>query len=99
MKSKKWTFSIITVVIISILSIFLLGFKLTINKTPSEVYAIYLEGKKIGVVKSKEEFDEYINVQEEKLKIQNTVRSIKSIYLNPRYFDKIDFKPYFSSKY
>ena len=63
MKSKKWTFSIITVVIISILSIFLLGFKLTINKTPSEVYAIYLEGKKIGVVKSKEEFDEYINVQ------------------------------------
>ena len=76
MKSKKWTFSIITVVIISILSIFLLGFKLTINKTPSEVYAIYLEGKKIGVVKSKEEFDEYINVQEEKLKIQYGVDKI-----------------------
>lgn len=76
MKSKKWTFSIIAVVIISILSIFLLGFKLTINKTPSEVYAIYLEGKKIGVVKSKEEFDEYINVQEEKLKTQYGVDKI-----------------------
>ena len=68
MKNKKWSVSIIFILILSILSIFLLGFKLTINKTPNEVYAVYVEGKKIGVVKSQEEFNEYINMQEEKIK-------------------------------
>lgn len=76
MKSKKWTFSIISVVIISILSIFLVGAKLTTNKSPKEVYAIYLEGQKIGVVKSKEEFNTYINTQEQKLKSQYGVDKI-----------------------
>lgn len=74
--NKKWTFNIIFVVLISILSIFLLGFKLTENKTPKEQYVIYLEGKKIGVVKSKEEFDNYINIQEEKLKNKYQVDKI-----------------------
>ena len=73
---NKWTFSIISVVIISIMSIFILGFKLNENKTPTEVYAVYLEGKKIGTVKSKEEFNEYINLQEEKLKEKYKVDKI-----------------------
>lgn len=73
---KKWTFSMIFIVLISILSIFLLGFKLTENKTPQELYAIYLEGEKIGTVKSKEEFNEYINLQEEKLKDKYKVDKI-----------------------
>ena len=76
MKNKKWTFSVILVVILSILSIFLLGFKLTTNKTPREVYVVYLEGQKIGTVKSKDEFDNYINTQEEKLKDKYNVDKI-----------------------
>ena len=75
MKSK-WSFSIIFVVAISILSIFLLGSKLTENKTPIEVYAVYLSGQKIGTVKSKDEFNEYINKQEEKLKAKYGVDKI-----------------------
>ena len=75
-KSKKWTFSIIMVIILSIASIFLVGFKLTTNKTPEEVYAIYLEGQKIGTVKSKDEFNTYINEQEEKLKTKYNVDKI-----------------------
>ena len=75
MKSK-WSFSIVFVVAISILSIFLLGSKLTENKTPIEVYAIYLSGQKIGTVKSKDEFNEYINKQEEKLKAKYGVDKI-----------------------
>ncbi len=74
--NKKLTFSIIFVVILSILSIFILGFKLTTNKEPREVYAIYLDGKKIGSVKSKEEFEKYINTQEEKLKEKYNVDKI-----------------------
>lgn len=65
---SKWTFSSILIIIISFLSLFLVGFKLTKNTPPEEVYAVYLEGKKIGTVKSKEEFETYINNQEEKLK-------------------------------
>lgn len=75
MKSK-WSFSIIFVVAISILSIFLLGSKLTENKTPIEVYAVYLSGQKIGTVKSKDEFNDYINKQEEKLKAKYGVDKI-----------------------
>lgn len=78
MKHKKnnWSFSLILVVILSISSIFLLGCKLTQNKTPNQMYAVYLEGKKIGIVKSQKEFNDYINIQEEKLKQQYNVDEI-----------------------
>ena len=73
---KGWSISLILVVVIAISSIFLLGFKLTKNKTPNEMYAIYLEGKKIGVVNSKESFNNYINIQEENLKEKYNVDEI-----------------------
>lgn len=72
----KWTFSSILIIIVSFLSLFLVGFKLTVNKTPTEVYGVYLEGKKIGAVKSKESFEDYINIQEEKLKEKYNVDKI-----------------------
>ena len=75
-KKNKWSFSLIIVVVLSISSIFLLGSKLTQSKTPNEFYAVYLDGKQIGVVKSKEEFNKYINTQEEKLKQQYKVDDI-----------------------
>lgn len=73
---KGWTISLILIVILSISSIFLIGFKLTQNKIPNEMYAVYLDGKKIGMVWSKDEFNNYINVQEEKLKKQYDVEEI-----------------------
>ena len=60
----------------SIASIFLLGFKLTSNKNPVELYNVYLEGKKIGTVKSKNDFEKYINKQEETLKEKYKVSKI-----------------------
>lgn len=75
-KKNKITLNLIFVVILSLSSLFLVGFKLTENKIPNEMYAIYLEGKKIGTVKSKDEFNEYINFQEEKLKKQYNVDEI-----------------------
>lgn len=75
-KKNKWTISMVLVVILSLSSLFLVGFKLTQNKTPNEMYAIYLEGKKIGTVSSEEDFNNYINQQEEKLKKQYNVDSI-----------------------
>ena len=73
---RKWTVGIIITVIIAILSIFLLGFKLTTKKTPYEVYVVYIDGQKVGTVKSKTEFENYINKQEEKLKEKYNVSKI-----------------------
>ena len=76
MKKNKWTFSIITLVVLAISSIFIVGFKLVINKTPHELYAIYINGTKVGAVKSKESFDEYINQKEEQLREKYNVSKI-----------------------
>ena len=73
---KGWSISLILIVILSISSIFLLSFKLTQNKRPNEMYAVYLDGKKIGMVWSENDFNNYINVQEEKLKKQYDVDEI-----------------------
>ena len=73
---NKMSIKLILVVILAISSIFLVGFKLTKNRTPNEMYAVYLEGKKIGTVKSKEDFNNYINKQEETLKKQFNVEEI-----------------------
>lgn len=76
MKNNKITIKLILVVILSISSIFLVGFKVTKDRTPNEIYAIYVQGKKIGTVKSKEEFNQYINEREEVLKEQFNVEDI-----------------------
>jgi viroplasmin and RNaseH domain-containing protein len=69
MKNKtSLSISLIIVVILSISSILLSGFSLTKNKTPNEHYVVYLNGEKIGTVASKQSFNDYINVQEERLK-------------------------------
>ena len=73
---NKLSISIIATTTLIILSVFLLGFKLTTNKEPKEVYNVYLDGEKIGTVKSKEDFEKYINLQEEKLKQKYEVSKI-----------------------
>lgn len=73
---NKWSIGIIFIIIFSIASIFLLGFKLTTNKNPVELYNVYLEGEKIGTVKSKDDFETYINKQEETLKEKYKVSKI-----------------------
>lgn len=75
MKSKL-SFGIVTISILAVVSIFLLGFKLKDNKIPTEVYGVYVDGKKIGTVKSKDEFDDYINKKEEQLKKKYNVDKI-----------------------
>ena len=73
---NKLSIGIVITSTIAILSIFLLGFKLTQNKTPHELYNVYLDGTKIGTVKSKEDFESYINKQEEFLKNKYKVKKI-----------------------
>lgn len=56
---KKIT-GLIVIVIIGI-SIFLLGFNYNNPKEPNEYYQVYLDEKVIGVIKSKEELNKYID--------------------------------------
>lgn len=74
--ANKISIKLILVCLLAIASIFLVGYKITENTRPNEIYAVYLEGKKIGTVKSKEEFNNYINKQEEKLKQKFNVKEI-----------------------
>ena len=64
------------VVILSIASLFLFGFKLVKNREPKEVFNVYLDGNKIGSVKNKDAFLDYINKQEESLKKKYNVSKI-----------------------
>lgn len=98
MKSRL-RFGTIVIIILAIASIFLLGFKLVPNRTPRELYAVYLNGKKIGTVKSKVELDNYINKQEEKLKEKYKVSKIytpKGVEIKKivTYNDKCDTNEY-----
>ena len=73
---NRITIGAILIILLLSASVFILGFKLTINKTPKEVYVVYVDGQKIGIVKSAKEFEEYINYQEEKLKDKYKVSKI-----------------------
>lgn len=65
------------------------------SQIPQEGYRVYLEGKSIGLIKSKDELNEYINIQQEKIKekyhvdtvyIPNNIDIVKEI----TYEDKFD---------
>lgn len=45
------------------------------------------------------DYSDIIEIFKNNLKIENTLRSIQSIFLNQRYASKIDFKPYFQRNY
>ena len=46
------------------------------SRVPIEGYRVYLEGKTIGYIKSRDELNKYINIQQEKLKSQYNVDTI-----------------------
>lgn len=52
------------------------GFDNTDNIIPQEVYRVYLEGKSIGLIKSKEELENYINQEQELLKEKYNVDKV-----------------------
>lgn len=72
----KWSISLIIMAITICLAVILLGFTNYNNKTPIEAYVVYLDGQKVGVVESKEEFDNYINNKEENIRKKYEVDTI-----------------------
>lgn len=74
--NNKWGFGIIVSVIVISLFIFLLGFNSNLSGEPIAVYTVYLDGKSIGTIESKDSFVEYINTKEEELKKKYEVDTV-----------------------
>ena len=67
---------IIGIVLIIITSfVFLSGFK-NISSTPQELYRVYLKGESLGLIKSKEDFENYIDKKQESIKKKYKVEKV-----------------------
>lgn len=66
--NNKWSFGIIAFVIIISISILLLVFTNEKSNEPQVLYTVYLDGKSIGNIASRDSFESFINVKEEELK-------------------------------
>ena len=75
MKGKNIIWLVIAAVISGILVTSIKSFNEK-NRIPVQGYRVYLEGKSIGFIKSRDELDEYINKQQEKLKDKYHVDTI-----------------------
>ena len=101
--NAKWSISSICLVIFISLSVFLLGFNKTDNRMPMDAYVVYLDGEKIGVISSKEDFENYINSKEQQLKEKYEVDTIYSpkgveIKKTTTYKDEIKTNDYIYNK-
>ena len=63
-----WSYSLILLAIVTCSIVLFCGFVNNSNKYPMEAYIVYLDGKKIGTIESKEKFDDYINSKEENIR-------------------------------
>lgn len=76
MKGKNIIWLIIAGIISGLLVTYIKYYSNDNTHTPEVGYRVYLEGKAIGLIKSNDELNEYINVQQEKLKEKYNVDKI-----------------------
>lgn len=74
--NNKWGFGIICSVVVISLFILILGFGSSFDGEPTVVYTVYLDGKSIGAIASKDSFEEFINTKEEELKKRYEVNTV-----------------------
>ena len=75
MKIKNIFWLFIAIVLSGFLVLYVKNYN-KMNEIPIEGYRVYLEGKSIGLIKSRDELNEYINIQQEKLKDKYHVDTI-----------------------
>lgn len=66
--NSKWSFGVIISIIIVSISVLFLVFSNNSSDEPHIIYTVYLDGKSIGNISSKDSFEDFINVKEEELK-------------------------------
>lgn len=70
--------SMVVLIVLVSLSVFLLGFGEKSNEIAQTVYNVYLDGKIIGTIESKEDYEIYINEKEEQIKNKYNVSNVYS---------------------
>lgn len=66
--NSKWNFGVIISIIIVSIGVLFLVFSNNNSNDPHVIYTVYLDGKSIGNISSKDSFEDFINVKEEELK-------------------------------
>lgn len=74
--NNRWGFGIIVLTILVSLCIFIFTFIRNIDREPSTVYTVYLDGNTVGNLASKKSFEDYINEKEEELKKKYDVDTV-----------------------
>lgn len=65
---NKWSISLICGIIIICLFVFVLGLNNMNNKIPRQAYQVYLDGDLLGIIESEENFQTYLNKEQENIK-------------------------------
>ena len=78
MKVIKDTWQIILITLLITTSIFLFGYDKAFAETPEIIYRVYLDGKSIGTIASKDELEAYIDQKQEDIKKQYGVDKVYS---------------------
>lgn len=76
MKQNKFRFSYVIVIILICFIGFLLGFTTYKSNIPVDVFQVYVDGKVIGMVKSKDSFETFINKKESEVKKKYKVNKV-----------------------
>lgn len=95
-QTKKINFGLMVFCIFLSVFVLVLTFTTYVTSEPTAVYTVYLDGKSIGNLSSKESFNDYVNSKEEELKKKynvNTVYSPKGVEIKKN----ITYYPYVSS--
>lgn len=86
MTKKERIISIFLTIIISIICLVpILNFKVYAKESPKDLYRVYLNGKSIGIIKSKEKLENYINEEQKDLKKKYNVNNVylpKGLYIS-----------------
>ena len=88
MLQNKLRASHIMLILVISLTIFLFGFTEKINMNPQNVYKVLVDGEVVGTIKSKSEFEEYVNIQEEKI-IDSYKKSLEYFSAHPKMYNRI----------
>ena len=76
MQTKKINMGLIVFTIFISIAILVLTFTTYIKSEPMAVYTVYLDGKSIGTIASKDSFDEFVNSKEDELKKKYDVDTV-----------------------
>lgn len=84
-KKDKIISSILTILLSVFVCIPIFSFKKEVNEKPEELYRVYLYGKSIGTIKSREKLEKYINEDQKELKEKYNVETVyapKNLYIS-----------------